>query len=362
MKEFKGNIEPTPIEEAARPMIVPVFIPNAGCTFRCVFCNQEPVTGQRPGPVPTDQIPHDIERFLNFSTRNRHPIQISFYGGNFLGLPFREQKAALDAAQRFIDRGAAHSIRFSTRPDTIDDRRLDRLKGYSVSTIEIGAQSMCDEVLRICRRGHDARHTLDAVTLLKERGFQIGLQMMIGLPGDTACGALETARRLAELGPDFVRIYPTVVIKNSPLAELFHRGTYFPLGLPEAVSLTKHACLLFGKKKIPVVRMGLHPSEELASGDAIVAGPFHPAFGHLVLSEIVLDKVLSRLSSIRGEHDVLQLAIHPRSESRLRGQKNANIQILKQRGPYREVKIVTDASLPMDEPIIFSGKEKRAVP
>ena len=182
---------------------------------------------------------------------------MSFYGGNFLGLESPKILSLLAEADRFARSGAVDSIRFSTRPDTITPERLDLVSGFPVATVEIGAQSMDDGVLAQSRRGHSAEDTRTAVRRLKARGLEVGLQMMVGLPGDTPEKALETAREIAALSPDFVRIYPTLVLKNSRLATWYHQGRYAPLSLDAAVSDVADFYAFFSLRRIPVIRMGL---------------------------------------------------------------------------------------------------------
>ena len=211
-----------------RPLIIPLFLPHLGCPHRCVFCNQRTISGSAERSLPTpNRIHREVKRYLAFARKPRSSIQISFFGGNFLGLDRRETINLLDSAAAFVASGTVDSLRFSTRPDTICPDGLAAIQPYPVRTVELGVQSMNDEVLSASRRGHKAAHTIDAATLLKDAGYQVGLQMMVGLPGDDDKGAMRTARQLAGLGPDFVRIYPTLVLAGSPLARLFRASICF---------------------------------------------------------------------------------------------------------------------------------------
>ena len=274
-----------------RPFIIPVFLPNSGCLHRCAFCNQTSITGVKQDTILPEKLRSVINEFLQWKGKFRNNVQISFYGGNFLGLKEKYLKTLLNESAKFVESGKVGSIRFSTRPDTITNERLDILKEYPVSTIELGVQSMDDRVLTMAKRGHTSSDTVKAVAVLKERGYEIGLQMMVGLPGDDEATSLATGRRIADLAPDFVRIYPAVVLKNSLLAKWYKEGKYTPLSLEPCVTLVKKLHLLFDEKKIPVIRMGLQASADLENGTTILAGPYHPAFGHLVYSEIFLDMV-----------------------------------------------------------------------
>lgn len=333
----------------ARPFIVPVFLSHAGCPHRCVFCDQGNITGVRNADLTSNTLRRTVRRVLAYRRPERSPCQISFYGGNFLGLTSKSMQRMLREAQRFVRSGRIDGIRFSTRPDTVTQERLDALGPFSVSTVEIGAQSMIDAVLIRARRGHTARATEQAVALLKSRGYETGLQTMVGLPGETEESAMASARRMAELAPDFVRIYPTVVLRNSRLAEWYEAGRYTPLSLTRSVSLVRTIYQLFTEKGIPVVRMGLQPSKDLDSGDNVLAGPYHPAFGHLVYSEIFLEKAISLLGAQKRIPANVCFYVHPASVSRLRGLKNGNIATLRRRFGLTGIRVRPDAALARDD-------------
>ena len=239
-----------------KPLIIPIFIPHAGCPHQCVFCNQNIITGA-PSESLNASLANTIDRFLTYKRPSRSHVEVSFYGGNFLGLPEERILHLLIEAKSFIDSGKIESIRFSTRPDTIDEDRLNLIAPFPISTIELGVQSMDEKVLGISKRGHTAGDTVDAVVRLKEKGFNIGLQMMTGLPGDTVAGSLETAQKIIALKPDFVRIYPTLVLEGSALALLYKKKQYIPISLEECVDQLKALHLLFQSAHIPVIRMGL---------------------------------------------------------------------------------------------------------
>ncbi len=332
-----------------RPFIIPIFIPHAGCPHQCVFCNQVSITGVKQNTVSPDQFRRQIRQFLEYKKENRKPVQIAFFGGNFLGLKPEEIKSWLELAGEFVSQGLVDGIRFSTRPDTIDARRLDILENYPVATVELGVQSMDDQVLVQAGRGHSASDTIRAVEALKERQLDIGLQMMVGLPGDSEARALTTARKIAGLDPDFVRIYPTVVVENSRLAQWFKKGKYVPLSLEDAVTLVKKIYLLFKQEGIEVIRMGLQASDDLEDGSTVLTGPYHPAFGHLVYSEIFWDKALAAIESVKYVKDTLTIFVNPGSISKMRGLNNSNIKRLKNQFQLNSVTVVPDSSLGKDD-------------
>ena len=332
-----------------RPFIIPIFIPHAGCPHQCVFCNQVSITGAKRDAVDAGKIRLAIREFLKYKKTDRKPVQIAFFGGNFLGLKEEVIVSWLELANEFIHRRDVDSIRLSTRPDTIDPARLDILKNYPVSTVELGIQSMDDNVLALAGRGHDASDTVRAVKLLKERHFSIGLQMMVGLPGDDETRSLKTASRIVDLRPHFVRIYPTVVLKNSRLAEWYKNGDYTPLSLEECVSLVKKIYLRFKKENIDVIRMGLQASEDLEKDSVVLAGPYHPAFGHQVYSAIFYDAAKAAIESADSLSDGIVIYVNPRSVSKMRGLNNSNIRMLRNRYHLKPIEVIPDISLTEEE-------------
>jgi histone acetyltransferase (RNA polymerase elongator complex component) len=332
-----------------RPFIIPIFIPHAGCPHQCIFCNQVSITGAKQKMATPAELRVQIGEFLRYKKENRKPVQIAFFGGNFLGLKSEEIKSLLELAADFVRDGQVDGIRCSTRPDTIHERSLDLIKDYPISAVELGVQSMDDQVLALAGRGHTAAETVRAVERLKERHFSIGLQMMVGLPGDDETGALTTAQRITDLGPDFVRIYPTLVVANSRLAGWYQSSDYAPMSLEEGVTLVKKIYLKFKKAGIEVIRMGLQASKDLEDETTVLAGPYHPAFGHLVHSEIFLDMALSAIESATCLRETLTIFVHPRSISKMRGLKNANIKRLKEQFHFHSIVIVPDSSLAAEE-------------
>jgi histone acetyltransferase (RNA polymerase elongator complex component) len=331
-----------------KPLIIPVFIPHAGCPHQCVFCNQKIITGASPESSETT-LEDTITRFLTYKRPFRSHVEVSFYGGNFLGLPESRVLRLLNKAALFFNSGKIHSFRFSTRPDTIDENRMNLIAPFPVSTIELGVQSMDDRVLKISARGHTAADTVHAVNFLRKKGYKIGLQMMTGLPGDTLSGSLETAQKIIELNPDFVRIYPTLVLEGSPLALLYKKGDFAPLSIGECVDQLKALYLMFHSARIPVVRMGLQASSELADKSVVLAGPYHPALGHWVMSSVMLDHAVAALELIPPSTDSATLVVHPKSLSRIQGLNKQNIKELKDRFYIQSLKIQTDPTLQMDE-------------
>ena len=339
-----------------RPFIVPVFIPHAGCRHRCVYCNQAAVTGCAESLPGSEALRNHVAAFLKFRGPRRGRAQIAFFGGNFLGLPEASIRHLLAEAAGFVRSGDVQGIRFSTRPDTVSRRSLDILSCFPVQTVELGAQSMDAEVLRRSRRGHSPEATVSAVGLLVDRGYEVGLQIMAGLPGDDGRRLMETGRRIAALAPAFIRIYPTVVLAGSLLEEWYRKGIYQPLALEAAVDLVRRLYGLFRAHSIPVIRMGLQPTDDLAAEGAVLAGPWHPAFGHLVLCAAFLAAARRVLKESGGRGRELVLQVHPKNVSRMRGMHNANCELLKQDFGFRRLDVVPDPTLAEDEIAVRGGR------
>lgn len=263
---------------------IPIFVPEVSCPNQCIYCNQRVISGQQH--MPTDgEIVDTIERYSSTFEKGTH-VELAFFGGNFTGIPIAEQQRLFDLVRPYRQRLGVQGIRLSTRPDYIDESRADFLKANGVTTVELGVQSLDDEVLRTIHRGYTASTVEQAAAIIQSRGMEVGMQMMVGLPGDTAEKALNTARRIVELGATNTRIYPTLVVAHTVLARMYEQGLYRPLSLQEAVSQVKDILYLFETKGITVLRVGLHPTEGFISGTDYLAGPFHVAFKELVQTEI----------------------------------------------------------------------------
>ena len=263
---------------------IPVFLPELACPFRCSYCNQSAVSGQQSLP-DADEIRNVIERNLQSFTHKVRHVEIAFFGGSFTGLPLSSQAYYLNIAQPYLQNKHVQGIRISTRPDYIDTKTLEFLKTQGVKTIELGAQSLDDEVLQKSGRGHSVADVIAASQLILEHGFRLGLQMMIGLPADNFEKASHTAQQIIDAGAHETRIYPCLVLHDTALEQLYRQGGYVPLSLSEAVEWSVALYLLFEKSGVVVLRTGLHASEEL-DGYSLVAGPYHPSFKALVMSAI----------------------------------------------------------------------------
>ena len=301
-----------------------IFVPHLGCPYACVFCDQKNISGEQRAPTP-DEIRDMCDAFLPQDGKN---TEIAFFGGSFTAIERSLMVSMLEAAYPFVRSGRACGIRCSTRPDAIDDEILDILKGYGVTSIELGAQSMNDEVLRKNGRGHDAQSVREASALIRKHGFSLGLQMMVGMYGDAdrRQGAVRTAEELITLRPDTVRIYPTLVLDRTPLAVLYRTGRYEPLGLEEAVDITSELITMFRNENINVIRVGLHYEDSLKAD--YLAGPFHPAFGEMCEAMIFRRK----MEDMIGGRKTAVFACEPRLLSQVQGQKRSNIGYFREKG------------------------------
>ena len=261
---------------------IPFFIPHRGCPHKCVFCDQRLITGESGSmAVLPEDITSKIETYLSTMPRTGAYVQVGFFGGSFTGIPLEEQKNFLAPVGRFIDEGRVQGIRVSTRPDLIDENKLDLLRSCKVTCVELGVQSMSQDVLDASGRGHTPHDTIQASKLILEGGFLLAHQMMLGLPLSSYNKELLTAEMVVKLGASQVRIYPVIVMKGTELALMWQRKEYVPLEIEEAVERAAKLILFFRKSKVKVIRCGLHSSEGLLSGEEYLAGPFHPSFGHL---------------------------------------------------------------------------------
>jgi histone acetyltransferase (RNA polymerase elongator complex component) len=312
--------------------IIPIFIMYQGCPHRCIYCNERITAGNHPDRITEDLFRNIVDKYLKTMNWNTESIQIAFYGGNFTGIDKDYQTMLLKAAESYIeDGGPINSIRLSTRPDYIDPDTVKFLTQYSVSTVEIGAQSMVDDVLNLSGRGHTSDDVRKALGILQNSGFETGIHLMAGLPGDTEDRFRYTIEEVIHLHPDTVRIHPTIVFRNTALAEMYSEGNYEPLTMSDAVRLCQYALGKFEIAHIPVIRLGLQATREMETTGSIIAGPYHPAFRSLVGGSIFLDTASYLLTSAGAHKEEVTFRLNPKDVSDFRGMKNQNIVKLKER-------------------------------
>lgn len=333
----------------AKNRIIPIFVPHLGCPHQCVFCNQRSIAG-----VTQPCTAEDVTTLLRTGVRCAGGCaEAAFYGGSFTAIPAVQQEALLGAVQPFLHSGEIASIRLSTRPDAIDEEVIQRLRHFGVKTVELGSQSMDDEVLRHSQRGHRAKDTETACHMLQQAGCSVILQMMTDLPGSGEQADLETAQRMIALKPDGVRIYPTVVVEGTLLETWYRQGIYQPQTTEEAAARCAKLYRMFWKAGIPVLRMGLQPTEDLSSGKAI-AGPYHPAFGELVKSRILYETACTQLD--QTEKSALTLLVRKDRVSAMVGQKRENLRKLQARYPDKILNVGVGACKEWE--IILQSAEK----
>ncbi|SDX72066.1 Radical SAM superfamily protein [Lutibacter oricola] len=316
---------------------IPIFIPELACPHQCVFCNQEKISNTLSIPS-AKEIKTLIDNYLETISEGTE-INIAFFGGSFTGIPKDEMIGYLKIAYKYVKEGKVQGIRISTKPDYITNPILDTLEKYGVTAIELGAQSTNNKVLVKSGRGHKFDAIEKASKLIKQRNFELGLQMMLGLPHDTLNLSIQTAKDIVRLKADTTRIYPTLVVKDTVLEKMYNRGDYKVLSMDEAIVWSKEALKIFTKANIKVLRVGLHPSEELEPGKSLIAGPIHPSFKEMVLSALWKDYLHEKLipkgkSIIKVAQNQLNYAI---------GYKGINRKYLLENGC--DVKFVSDATL-----------------
>ncbi len=317
---------------------IPIFIPELACPHQCVFCNQEKISGTEEAPKP-EEIPSIIDTWLSTIDYKNSYVELAFFGGSFTGIPIELQEDYLKSVSPYIKSGKIKGIRLSTRPDYINQDILDLLKKYGVTSIELGAQSLDKYVLKMAGRGHSIEDVETASKLINENGFELGLQMMLGLPFDTKEKSIYTAKKIIELGAKTTRIYPTLVIDGTALAKQYKEGSYEALSLNNAIDWTKDIIMLFENANITVLRTGLHPSEEFEDDKSLLAGPYHPSFKEMVMTEVWNDK----LSTISTDVNDLKIFVNPSQVNFAVGYKAKNKKTLLEK--YNSVKIFDDKSL-----------------
>lgn len=298
---------------------VAIFVPHNGCPNKCSFCDQRHITGCVFQP-DKEYVEETLKKALDSLKDKSKEAEIAFFGGSFTAIDREYMLLLLESTKPFIDN--FKGIRISTRPDAIDEEVLSILKEYKVTSVELGAQSMNDEVLRANNRGHSAEDVKAASLLIKDFGFSLGLQMMTGLYKSSDEADTQTAEEFIRLKPDTVRIYPTVVLKNTTLADLYSSGEYFPSDAESAANLCSELIPMFEAADIKVIRVGLHDSDSLREN--MIAGAFHPAFRELCESKIYLDLIIDEIKSQNIEKGDINIYVSKSHLSKTIGQKGSN--------------------------------------
>lgn len=336
--------------------IFPVFLPNVGCPHRCSFCDQKAVTGEEGHLPEIDQIEALFRkvRFSRSSAENDALIrQIAFYGGNFSGLNRQTQKRYLDWAAEKVARGQIQSLRFSTRPDALENDEIAFLKGYPIQTVEVGVQSLDDVVLKAVQRGHTAEACKRAVAKVVSSGWDAGVQLMPGLPGETLEGFLKGVETVSRWGIKYARLYPAIVLMETALADAYVTGAYTPLRLDAAVEWCARACEILENAGVTVIRIGLPASDRLKS--SVIAGPYHPAFGFLVQSFRFHQSLRRKILSLPNGGRQLIIYLSPKSLSLLMGDRRQAWERLKADWPEKEISYCLESAFGTGEVDVTLG-------
>lgn len=320
--------------------IIPIFIPHKGCPNDCIFCNQKKITARQQA-VTGEDVKNTIETWLStLEPRGVNTIEVAFFGGSFTGIPMEEQSTYLAIAKAYKDAGRIHKIHLSTRPDYINKEILDNLKRYNADTIELGVQSLDEEVLQKSGRGHDSAIVYKSSQLIKDYGFELGIQLMIGLPGDTLEKCIYSARETVKIAPSIARLYPTIVINDTELYNQYQRGEYEPLSQDEAILRTKEMYKILDDAGINIIRVGLKSTDLINENGEVNGGTYHPAFRQLVEGEIAKERIETLL---KAEHfDVskrtkVDFFANGRCMSALIGHKQKNKQYFLEKYPHLHV-------------------------
>ena len=312
--------------------IIPIFVPHLGCPNDCIFCNQKSISGQKKN-MTKEEAKKIIDDYLKNIKNEDAQIEIAFFGGSFTAIEVEKQEELLELAYEYVKNGQVESIRISTRPDSIDKETLKRLKKYKVKTIELGVQSANNYILKRSNRGHTFEDVKKASKLIRRYKFDLGHQMMVGLPESTKIDEINTAKALIKLRPKMVRIYPVLVIKNTKLEKEYKEGKYEPLPLVQAVETCKELVEMFVKKKIDVIRVGLQNTDEITNPEEktseVVAGPYHPAFRQLVESSLWYDAIVARIKKLNVKVKEVEVTVNPADSNNVIGHKKENVIKLK---------------------------------
>lgn len=327
---------------------IPIFISHFGCPNSCVFCNQKKING-RETDVTIEDLKNTIEMYLETLPKNSKK-EVAFFGGTFTGISMKLQEEYLKTVYEYIKKGDINGIRLSTRPDYINDEIVAQLKKYGVTAIELGVQSLDKKVLLATERFYPVEIVEEACKIIKKYEIDLGIQLMIGLPKSTFESDYLTAVKILDMKPEMARIYPTLVIKNTKMAQMFFTGEYHALTLDEAVERTRKIYSLLESEGINIIRVGLQPSEDLRENGVVIAGPFHPAFREVVETEIYYDF----FRKILENEEKLDIFANEKSISKLVGIKKVNRIRLKK---YFHIDI--DNSIDRNDVIINGRKYSR---
>ena len=354
--------------------IIPIFVPHEGCPHDCVFCNQDKITGvkkdslrivdnlSRENIIPdcstteeeevtAESVRKTVYEYLETINNKEATVEVSFFGGTFTGIKEEKQRELLEVAKEFKEKGLIDKIRLSTRPDYINDHILSYLKEYKTDIIELGVQSLNEEVLLKAGRGHGVKEVAEASRLIKEYGFVLGHQIMPGLPGDSFETDIDTVKKSISMKPDICRIYPALTIRGTFMEVMYNRGEYTPYTLEEAVEISKKMYRMYSENKVNVIRIGLQPTETINEAKDVIAGPFHPAFRELVESSLMTELILEAMKEQKAV-----IHINPKEISKLYANKKMYFNLLKNNGKI--IKVEQDDKVERGRIILYLENRK----
>lgn len=322
--------------------IIPIFVPMEGCPHQCVFCNQDKITNSDEEKVDGQFVRDTIEEYISTIQNKDATIEVSFFGGTFTGIPIEKQNELLAVAKEYKDKCIIDKIHMSTRPDYIDVNILDNLKRFDVDVIELGVQSLDEEVLRESGRGHSVEDVIRASKLINDYGITLGHQIMLGLPSDTEEKDIYSVKESIKMNPKIARIYPSLVITDTPMAKMFKRGTYEPYSLEKAVDVSKILYKMYKEAGVNVIRIGLQPTENISEGGDVIAGPFHSAFRELVDSSIISDEIIKCANENDGD---INIYVNNNTISKIYADKKRYFLKTKESLKDRNIKVSIDNTL-----------------
>ncbi len=319
--------------------IIPVFVPHIGCPNDCVFCNQKRITGMGCVSANAQYVIDIVEECRKTIDKDTY-TELAFFGGSFTAINLKVQEELLRVGKHYKDLGVVQRIRCSTRPDAISHDILELQRKYGMDIIELGIQSLDDEVLKKSNRGHTKDDSENASRLIKEHGFILGHQIMPGLPGSTYENDIRTCKSSLSLKPDMVRIYPTLIIKDTELVDMYNEGSYKPLSLKEAVKICSLMYSMYSVNNINVIRIGLQNTDSINEEHDVVAGPFHPAFRQLVEENLYLASMINVLNKLDIKDKEITIRAHKKLINNLAGHKKSNINELKKKFSVKDIHFI----------------------
>lgn len=338
---------------------IPIFIPQQGCPFQCIYCDQKKISSTYDIP-DKQRIDEEIQKYMQ-TIPPAQEVEIAFFGGSFTAIDENLQLAYLTQAKTYMEKGLVQAIRVSTRPDYINEDIINFLYSHGVRTIELGIQSFNNEVLLASGRGYEPEVAIRACELIKKSNIKLGIQLMVGLPGDSAEFSIQSTKLARDLDADMVRIYPCIVIQGTELEKMWLNGSYQELSMVEAIQTTKKMLLIFQEEDIKVIRVGLYAGEDIQDENNIIAGPYHPAFKELVEQEIFMEQSLTLLSLIKHDSNSPVFFINPADISKFIGHRKANIERLKNNYHFTQINYKTDKELPRNTMACMSNEQEEKV-